>query len=282
MTLVSPVRYDRLQEALITVVEDAVTPAQVAWSYGQGVFDATFPSGFVNITMLGGPTYHNQNHARGSILIPPTSVTVKVNTATAGVRYIITVNHFPYSYDASGGDTVTNIRDALLTIVQADTESPYSAATSGADSIIFTPDAVGNIWHMSVTSLMTGTPTLSSNAVRIVKGKRLFTISFGCFSKGRFPRSGAWDLAAKIEAALTAQDLVDLLSEYGVAVWGKSPAVDLSDLAGGHWESRVSFDATFTMESVFTRPVDQIEHVNATVNFTVPVGTTGEFTVDKP
>jgi len=97
MTLVSPVRYDRLQEALITVVEDAVTPAQVAWSYGQGVFDATFPSGFVNITMLGGPTYHNQNHARGSILIPPTSVTVKVNTATAGVRYIITVNHFPYS-----------------------------------------------------------------------------------------------------------------------------------------------------------------------------------------
>ncbi len=279
MSIASPLRFDRLQEALVSVVETAVDPAQVAWAYGEGVFDATFPSDFVNLTMLGGPSYHNRSAVSGTPLIPPVSVLVTVDTAVSGALYIITVNNFPYDYDASGGDTVTDIRDALLSIVQSDTESPYSAASSGADGIVFTPDTVGDIWQMAATALMTGLPTLSTNAVLVTRGTRTVTVSFGCFSKTRYPFEGAWDLAAKIQAYLTTPASSDLLGEYGVGVWGKGPAVDLSDLAGGHWESRVSFDATFAMQSVITTPVEQIEQVNMTVNFTVPTGTTGQFAI---
>lgn len=274
MALASPVRFDRLQAGLIDIIGGMVTPAQVGWAYGEGVFDSSFPGDFVNLTMVGGPSYHNQNHARGEVLIPPTLVTLTVDTAVVGKRYTVQINGYNHFYDASAGNTVDDIRDALVTNINADSNDPYTAApTANPGEFTVTPDSFGAIWQMALFGgNMSSVVTLSDDAVLNTFGTRTFSIAIGCFSKNRFPRNGAWDLAAIIQAGLTTTDFSDQLSNYGVALWGKGPAVDLSDIAGGHWESRVSFDITCAMESVVTRPVDQIETVDFTINFTSPTG----------
>jgi len=284
MTIASPIRLDRLQLALQTVLSDALgSHAEVGWAYGEGLWDDNFPSGnAVNMTLISGPNFHNQNCVRGEVFVPPTTVNVKVDSATANERYIIAINEYNYYHDATALDTVTTIRDALVALIVADTESPFTAAPAVAvDELTVTPDAVGSIWQMAVSNQMTGTPTLSSQAVLKVQDTRRFTVAFGCFSKERFPRSGAWDIAARAQAALTSPQYLEVFNQYGIAVWGKSPTTDLSDIAGGHWESRVNFDVDFSLRSTFTTDVERIEHVGMTLNLSAPTETV-TFTVDKP
>lgn len=284
MTIASPIRLDRLQKALIEVLEDALgSTVEVGWAYGEGLWNDNFPSGnAVNLTMISGPNFHNQNCVRGEVFLPPTTVNVKVDSATAYERYIIEINEYYYYHDATALDTVTTIRDALVALIVADTESPFTAAPAvPVDELTVTPDAVGSIWQMAVSNQMTGTPTLSSQAVLKVQDTRRFTIALGCFSKERFPRSGAWDIVARCQAALTSPQYLEVFNQYGVAVWGKSPATDLSDIAGGHWESRVNFDVDFAVRSTFTTDIEQIEHVGMTLSLSAPTETV-TFTVDKP
>lgn len=275
MSITAPTRLDRLQQGLVSVFDDALpSDVTVAWAYGEGLWESNFPTAEAcNLTMVGGPSYHNRNHARGTLTTVPTSILFTVDTSAPGFRYIITINDFAYDYDASGGDTVTDIRDALLAIIQADTESPYAAVSTGADGITVTPTVVGDIWQAAVSQRITGTPTISPNYYLLTRGTRVFTVAVGLFSRGRSPRAGAWNLAAVAEAALTAQDYADLLQEFGVGVWGKGPAVDLSELDNGHWLSRVQFDVTCAMQSVFTRQVSVIENVDLTLNLADPSAT---------
>lgn len=282
MTIASPIRLDRLQTAMTEVLDDALgSSIQVGWAYGEALWNSNFPTAeAVNLTMVGGPSFHNTNGAHGELLIPPTLITTTVDTATVAVRYIVTVNEFDYFYDAIGGDSVDDIRDALVALIVADAESPYTGvATANPGEFTLTPDAIGSIWQMRVTSLMTAVVTLSSQAVVVTRGTRTFTVALGCFSKNRFPRAGAWDIAAKCQAALTSPEHIDIFARYDVGVWGKGVAVDLSDLAGGHWESRVSFDVTLAMQSVFTSTVEQIDQLNMSITFTEPAGLL-TFTVD--
>lgn len=275
MTITAPVRLDRMQELLVTVFQDAVgSNAVVAWAYQEGLWEQNFPAaGAVNLTMSTGPTYSNRNAARGTLTTVPTVLTFTVDTAAAGFRYFIELNNFMYSYDASGGDSVTDIRDALLITMNADTESPYSSVSSGVDSIVTTPDVVGDIWQARVSQRITGTPTISPNYYLLTRGERVFNIAVGCFSRGRAPRNGAWALQSQCEAALTAYDNAELSLEYGVGFWGKGPAIDLSDLDNGHWMSRVQFDLTVAMQSVFTRQVSVIESADITLNLSDPSAT---------
>lgn len=278
------IRLDRFQTALVEVLDDALgANVNVGWSYGEALWDSNFPTGdAVNLTMVNGPSFHNQSAARGIVFIPPTVVTITVDTATTGVRYILTINEFDYFYDAVVIDTVDTIRGDLVAQVNLDSESPYTAATAvPAGEFTVTPDTTGSIWQMSLSSLMTGVPTLNTQAVLKTTGTRRFTVALGCFSKGRSPRQGAWDIVARCQAALTSPTYAQVFDRYGVGVWGKGPAVDLSDLAGGHWESRVSFDVDLAMKSTFTTDVEQIETINTTINFTLPTGTE-TFTVTKP
>ena len=276
MTLLSPCRLDRFQTALIEVLDDALgASSSVGWAYGEAIWNDNFPSGnLVNLSLLQGPSFHNRSGAQGSVLLPPTVVTVQVDTATTDVRYVTTVNDFKYFYDAEAGDSVSDIRTGLVASIVADTESPYTAAaTVNAGEYTLTPDATGSIWQMAVSALQTGTATLDTQAVLKVQSTRTLTVALGCFSKGRSPRSGAWDIAARCQAAITSPAYAETFARYGVGVWGKGPAADLSDLAGGHWESRVSFDVDFAIQSTHTETVGQIESVATTLNFTGPVAT---------
>lgn len=280
MSIVLPLRLDRLQEALVTVLDDALpSDVTVAWAYGEGLWESNFPTAQAcNLTMVGGPSYHNRSHARGTLTTVPTSVLFTVDVAASGARYVVELNDFAYRYDASGGDTVTDVRDALETLIAADDQSPYSVAPSGADSLVVTPTTVGDLWQASVSQRISATPTLSSEYYLLTRGTRVFTVAVGLFSRGRAPRNGAWALTAQAEAAFEAEEYARLLSDFGVGVWGKGPATDLSELDNGHWLSRVQFDVTLAMQSVFTRQVSVIDDVDLTLTLSDPTATL-EFTV---
>ena len=279
-----PLRLDRLQQAIIEVFDDALgSDVSVGWAYGEAIWDANYPTGqVVNLTMLGGPTYGIRNGVHGVPFVPPSSITVTVDTAVVATRYIVTINEYSYFHDAIGGDTVDTIRDALVALIVADADSPYVAAAAvPAGELTVVPSIDGDIWQMKVSSGITAVPTLSNQVVLKTTATRLFTIDIGCFSKGRSPRTGAWALASLCEAALASPEHAQIFSAYDVGVWGKGPAVDLSAVENGHWESRVSFDVTLAMKSTFTTPISTIETVNVAIGGSTP-SATQVFTVVKP
>lgn len=280
---VPPVRLDRLQLGLQAVLSDVLGgDAVVSWAYGEGLWNANVPNGqLVNLTMVGGPSYGNRYGARGTVTTLPEDVTLTVVTAVDGKRYWTRLNDYQYDYDSLPGDSVTDIRDGLLAVIQADTESPFTAASSGADSIVVTPTVIGDLWQASVGLRMSGTSSNTTATFLIVHGTRTMEVAVGCFSRGRSPRAGAWALTTKIEAALEIQEYADRLHEYGIGLWGKGPVVDLSTLDNGHWLSRTQFDVTCAMQSVTTRPVSEIDTVNLTLDLEDPSASV-EFTVASP
>jgi hypothetical protein len=71
---------------------------------------------------------------------------------------------------------------------------------------------------------------------------------------------------SRIESIFETADYVDTLSEYGIGIWNKGIATDISAIAGANWESRVTIDVQMAMRSALVRPVDQIETVLGTIN----------------
>ena len=90
-------------------------------------------------------------------------------------------------------------------------------------------------------------------------------INLEAFSKGREPRTGALTLTAISMAVLQSEDYVETLRDYGIAIRSKGPTSNLSALAGGHWETRASFDFVAAMSATWVRPIDRIETVHATI-----------------
>lgn len=261
----SPVRLDRLQRALIEVLGDGLgSDVQVAWAYGEGVFDATFPNDFVNLTMGPGPNYVIRSGARGRAMYPPSLLTFTVGDVVVGQRYTVYLNNFAYFHDAVLADTADTIRTALVASIVADPESPYTAApTVTAGQFTVTPDFNGAIWQASLPNPnITASVVLSENAVLLTEGRRLCTVSHGVFSKVSSIRAGAWALATKIQAIYESTDYSEALNAYGVGIGSRSILTDLTALANGTWESRVNLDVDLSIQSVHVRPVDTIDTVN--------------------
>jgi hypothetical protein len=277
----APIRFDRFQRGLIEVLTSALPSVQVAWAYGQGVFDNTFPSDFINLTISSGPNFVNRSGARGRALLPPALLGFEVDGVTAGARYGVTLNDFRYHYDAELGDTATDIRDALVAAIAADTESPYTVATTSTDSFAVTPSFTGAIWQASLVGALIPSVTLNSQPVLVTQGQRAMTVSMDIFSRSTTPRAGAWSLASKVQSILESQDYADILDHYGIGLGTKSSLTDLSRLDNGSWESRINLDVDMTMMSTHVRPVDSIETVNLLLSGSMPSQIT-TFTVTKP
>lgn len=262
------IRWDRLQLGLIGALETAVTPAQVGWAYGEGTYDRTFPGDIVNLTIVGGPSPSISQGSFGVPLHPYERITITVDFANVGQRYVVEINDQSFFYDAVLGDDVDDIRTALLGLLNASPEyNRFEAeATLVAGEFTIEPEDFGDVWQAAIPAgAMTGTAVLSDEAALLTRTRKTVSIQVECFSKNRTPRDGAWALAGRVEAALQSPRTIEYLAQFNIALWGKGSAIDLSAIAGGHWESRVGFPITVALQSVLVEPVDQIDIVNLTV-----------------
>lgn len=272
MTIASPIRFDRLQATLSTVIE-AATGIDTSWGYGEKVYDADTDGDLISLKVITGPRDLNIRRKRGAYLLPPTQVDIAIDTPIVdGQRYFVEINGHGFYYDAGSGDAVGDVRDGL--IADMDGETLFSAAASG-DDVRITPAALGGVWQMALAGPLSATVTPATAAVRISEGYKRVTVAVQCFSKNPYPRSGAWDIATKAQAAFDAGDLLEQLEAAGAHVQSVGSGVDLSGVAGPAWESRVSFDLEIDLPCTFVRPVDHVETLNLDLSgvgaFTVAV-----------
>lgn len=266
MPISDPLRLDRLQKGVFSVLEDAMAPADVGWAYGQAAFEQR-GADLVNITMSNGPSYWTQKSVRGLPIQPFDDITIDVTAATADVRDVISVNCIDYFVDVIA-QTPEQIRDEFIVLLNADAGDPWAVTPGGNPSeLVLTPTSFGDVWSIELTGELAAlSQTLSGEIALLTQGTRVFTITIECFSKNRFPRNGAWSLMSKIEGVFEAEEYIQTLDSFGVAVWDKGIATDISAIAGANWESRVTLDVQMAMRSALVRPVDQIETVQGTIN----------------
>lgn len=283
MTIPAPLRLDRLQLAFKTALQDALgSDCPVVWAYGEALWNSNFPQGKAcDLNLIAGPSIHNQGIVQGSTpILLPTSVSVKIDSAVTDYLYFTYLNGYQYSYEAGALDTVTTIRNGLVAAINDDaTGSLLTASPSGADTLIITPTNAGGLWKMSICpDNVTATPTLGAIAYQISQDTRRMTVNIQCFSKGKFPQSGAWTQGAVVEAALMSPEYAPVFATNGVGIWAKSPMVNISAIENGHWETRVSMDVECAMRNTFVTAVDIIEDIALTFTFSNP-SVTDSFTI---
>lgn len=273
MTIGAPIRLDRLQLALVNVLGSAggLTSYQVAWSYGQGVFTDAFPASFVNLKLSGPPSFRAPP-GRGASIYPIASVAWVVNSATDGALVGLYINGLPFRVSVGPLDTVTTVRDALVAAINADASGEYTASAGlGAGEWTLTASSLGSVWSLRKFGDMTATPTASANQALVTQGTASADVTIECFSKSRAPRDGAVSMASILQAVLLLPEVGLTLRDYGLGFAGLGPVIDLSAIAGGKWESRAAFDATFNLLFSVSRPVDSIGTVDLTAAMGSPV-----------
>lgn len=269
MALGTVLRLDRFQQAIFDALSDSLgSGIDVGWAYGQAAFEQR-GADLVNLKMSGGPSQWTRKRKRGRPILPFDDVTLKVTAAVPDTRNTIRVNDFAFFKDVVSVDSPETVRDALVVLLNADpTNDPWVATPAAAvDELVITPNSFGDIFSLElVGDLAAVSQTLSGNAGLLTRGTRVFDIEIECFSKGREPRNGAWNIMSKVLATFEAEEYIETMRAFGVSVWDKGVATDISAIAGANWESRATIDVQMTMQSVFVRPVEAIETVG--IDFT--------------
>lgn len=272
-SIVSPCRLDMMQRAIFGVLSEACAPAQVAWGYGEQTFES-FPSEFISL-QLTGPTAGLRQHRQGRALTPIASVVARVATTSELVRLVITVNGVEYFEDPQPGDTLSTIRDRFLAQLQTFEGAHLTLSADGADGIRLTANFPGALYSLQLGQGWTFDGLApSGTCVLLTEATREYSLNVGCFSKGREPRNGAWDLSARALAAFEAEDLGYELDRVGVGLRARGPSVDLSAIAGAHWESRVAFPIDLYQRSRFVREVGEISGAEILLTYTDTAGNT--------
>ena len=267
-----PIRLDRLQLGVNEILTDALDTSgggpEVLWAYGQAVWEDNVPdAGLVSLDMIGGPQPFIRSGKRGTLLNAAATIVVTVDSVEIGKRYIVRLNGFDYFTDYQAADTVTTIRDRLRDLINADPLETATASDTGGDAITLTADSLGGMrTRQLVGAISSSNLVLDGDSVLVTEGAQVMLINVQAFSKGREPRNGAWATQARVLAALQSEDYIETLRRFGVGVWSKGPPTDLSAIAGGHWETRVSFDVTLAARAVWVRPIGRIESLQMTIN----------------
>ena len=259
-----PMPLHRLERGLATIFNDALGPdVTIVWTYGAIPRQITTPT-MLTMQMIAGPSEWNRTQRRGVIRTDVTVATLSVDgPIVVGTRYGLRVNRFDYFHDAAGGESLDDIRDAIVALMVAEADPTFTpAATAPVGQLTLSQTAPGSIYAVRrVGPWVVDDIADDGNCVLLTDGTRVMDVSIQVFSKGRNPSAGAWSFSEIAREALVAPDLVDVLRNEGVAIWSKGPAADLSAIAGSDWETRVAFTVRLAMRATFARPVAAIEHV---------------------
>lgn len=283
MSIFTPIRLDRLQTALYTTLEDALsslTPApEVHWAQTEPTHEQ-LPANFVALNMIAGPAPFNRTMSQGTSRLPTDSIDITVTSVIVGASYTVKLNGFSYVVIAIGGDTLTTIRDRLVAAVNDDLLEPVTAGDLAADGLTLTADFNGAMLELELFGPLTAAaPVLSDTTVLVHDSEQIMLVNIQAYSKDREPYNGAEQMTAICYAALRSQSIVATLLQNGVGIWTRGSPTSLPIVVGAKWESRSSFDVTFAMRSVWVEDVERIETVVATFDVD---GITTEQTITSP
>jgi len=258
-------RVDRLQQGLFLAL--AGLGATVLWTHGE-VPRSEVDGDLLALSVTAGPTEWNRGHAHGGqVQAQVESLRLTVTAATEGVRTIARLNGFEYRVDVTGEDTVETVRDDLLSQIQAGEDGDVTATAVSTDAIDLVADWAGAIWQLGITAELAASNVVEADAYVEVSSTTLTTaVTLQAYSQEREPRDGATALLVKARKALRKREVQAILERYGLGLWRIGTPIDLSAIAGAHWETRSAVDLTIAARSVIVEEVEVIEHASMTID----------------
>lgn len=256
------IRLDKLSKVFGDVLIPNFGPdVGVFWSFGAPTGEQ-IKKDTILLKVSSGPFTTNQGRVRPSVFVPPTSLTLTVESANEGKRYWINLNGYYYVYDAVALNTVDSIRNALVSSVEAD---PYNGITASATlnpgELVLTPDSFGGIWYCS-TNLAATDVVLSETAALWTRGQSALVVNVQAYSKNMSLWGGALGLLNKVQDVVQRQSTVSAFYREGVSFTNRGVVTDITALSGPNWESRATLDLGITMLDIDVEPTEIIDMIS--------------------
>jgi hypothetical protein len=195
-------------------------------------------------------------------LYPADAAEIQVGTVEPGDLAAVDLNGYRVRHHVSTTETPEDVRDALM-VRLAQAETGIGVSPVGTDTIALSASSVsGSIWSLAavgVATVVEDSVATMTDAVEVTFSRELYAVEFEAFSRLREPRHSAHGIITQARARIASQNHVDALSLLGVQAWTVGDAVDISAIAGAHWESRARLAVECALRAVSVEAVSTIE-----------------------
>ena len=256
------IRLDRVQRALVAALRYTTEADAVLWAPAQYPRRA-LGSKVVTAKMVRGPLIQ---HASKYYQDEPTRLTWSISSAVDNDRVGLAATGARWTHDVVPGQSISEVRDALLSQFTSEVLPGVEVSSSGSGSIRFNASGVpGLLWRPAAIGsnvTVTEDATLGSE---VTTAPGLCTIEIQTYAAGRAVES--MSLLSKFMGALGSTNLVSIFDALGVSVLGPAgEPIDLTAVAGAEWESRAMARLTTSIRSYYAAAIDTIETVAITAN----------------
>ena len=204
----------------------------------------------------------------------PRGAIVQILSAVVGQTYRVRWNYTKAEYVAQAGDTVSEIRNALMASIEADRD-PVTATQVDADKILMSGNGPGDLWRVLVTpDFMSATPdpAASVDVVQLTRAPLKMTVSLNIWSDGVGTAGSGEDEESssflhKIDVALRKRRVVEDLNGWDLSVTRINDPVNLDGLPASQteFESRTATDYLIELPYWDSELIEEIDTVEATI-----------------
>jgi hypothetical protein len=104
---------------------------------------------------------------------------------------------------------------------------------------------------------------LETTPVEVVRTRELVQVNVEAFSKDR--DLGAFHVISGAREKLRRQTGAEHLAAFGIGPWTVGDVLDLSSIAGAHWETRAQLSVQFALGAFDVQPIQPIESATVTL-----------------
>lgn len=197
---------------------------------------------------------------------------IQVLNAVDGEQYRISYNYSSATVTAGPASTVTTIRDALVTLVNADRE-PLTASAVSTDVIRLTGDADGAMWRCSGRPGffdVTETVGSATDYVELQRSMLRMTATLNVYSDSTATADESALFAHQIDSAFRSREVNESLEQSHLSVMRIAEPVNLDGItpSGTDFESRTAIDFAIYLPFWVGQSIAPIESVEGLVQVT--------------
>jgi hypothetical protein len=261
-----PVRLDRLQAGLVSVVSTILPSATVVWSPSE--YPADDVPLLVALRLISGPDFAPLGTRATPMRTLPTAGTFTVGAVSDGDTLVARASGLQWEYVVGVGETTEQGRDGLLAAID-DTLIDATFSASGTTDIDVTATSLGDLWCVSADAPVTWTPTAETVCQALI-GDVTAQLEIQVFSQSRYLREGAQAAATSLLTNARLPAARAIMDRHGVSIQGEPSTVTLDSLSGPGWQSRVAITARVCMTALSAETPELIENVSIDLTTKAP------------
>ncbi|MCP4967436.1 MAG: hypothetical protein GY926_19660 [bacterium] len=240
----------------------AVPDANVIWADQTGAPQPSYP--YAKLKIFGIRNLGNIEHRHDEQIMLDTITVVNASAQT----YTVIMDGVSYPYAAGGGDSLTDIRDALQALVDAG-ESDVTVAASGAAAFTVAGSSARMAFHITTTPVadITRVSTTDGISARLYWASEA-TLSVDVRSDQTVPRLGSRTLAERLPFGAAQQSNRKLFKDADIAFYRVAGMTDLTGLVSADMESRTVADLIFGLGPQVAEDLNWINTLTTTPTWT--------------